>query len=77
MYRRGREGVRRQRDSEVEARLVVIWISAVLSCLGLPGGRMLLGRIQTANPLVVAGAVLALLAVAVIYVRTLRREARE
>jgi hypothetical protein len=48
---------------EGRARVTIMWLSAVMSYLGLPGGRMLLSHLESANPLEVAGASLALLAV--------------
>jgi hypothetical protein len=48
---------------EGRARVMIMWLSAVMSYLGLPGGRMLLSHLESANPLEVAGAALALLAV--------------
>jgi len=43
----------------------IIWLSAVMSYLGLPGGRMLLSRLGHENPLVLVGAVAALVGVVV------------
>jgi alpha-1,6-mannosyltransferase len=55
-------------------RVAIIWLSAVMSYLGLPGGRMLLSYLGRAGPLVIGGAVVTLAAVVVVsYVPRLRQ----
>jgi alpha-1,6-mannosyltransferase len=49
--------------AEGRTRVALIWLSAVMSFLGLPGGRALLSRLSLESPFVVAGAVALLVAV--------------
>jgi alpha-1,6-mannosyltransferase len=51
--------------AEGGTRVAIIWLSAVMAFLGLPGGRMLLSRLGQENRLVVAAAAAVLLALVV------------
>jgi hypothetical protein len=49
--------------AEGRTRVLIMWLSAVMSFLGLPGGRALLQHIEQTNPLLVTAAAAALVAI--------------